>query len=744
MSNQVVGTASVIGAFLVSVVIACSSGKSESQAQTTSGGTGGTGGVNGTSSPIGGGAGTVAGHAGASAGNSGLGQCDFAATYGPLTISVVEGSCDVPIAGSELGIRELPNGLGILFDDTEWEHVAVRSSDCSFTATTAELWSWNDAMRQRVLKASVKDAALDAEMTDIIDGTTSNGKKCNVLYHIQGKRSSQPPPKGAAVGADCGGLGCNASRCAIGGKPDCESGVCLFDTTVDPWDSICTAPCSETAPCPSGFICLKADLAFDTPEGSYCARYRPICGNKLLEAGEGCDDGNVVGGDGCARDCVVEGCGNQRIDANEDCDASVGTSTLPCKADCSYDLPPGVQAALPPQQVALDAFGVAALNGGQLLIAWMIEDANKVQHVWVRRLSGYGAVKDAPIEVASGKFRADTFKLAGTTNGALLLFLEEASTTQPARVFETDASGANIHETHPFSQTEVVLYPGGMTTADGANAVIFAPAFFPNVGSGIVALRGKLPNAFDVPIKYPFSLCTAEGMDAAFTSVGQLVLAWSKSCAPYPSYLSVIEPGSTSSEMSPVEVPLETGEIATLFVLKGTSTPTVVARRRSSSDSVYRGFAIGRYVAGSWTWKKASTEATTGEQLVGVAAAPDGSVTVFTYATSAETPPQHEFRFAREVSPGTLGTNPTVIAVSEVGSSFLSIDATGTVHVVYTSKQNSTDSSSSLLHMKVRTDGSHDSPERLWSSGVFEGARSPDGSYYLAERNSHILIHVHD
>src|SRR5512145_2239474 len=229
MFNPVVGTGSVIGAFLVSAVVACSSGKSESH--TTSGGNGG---ADGTSSPIagGGGGGTVAGHAGAGASNSGLGQCDFAATYGPLTISVLEGSCDVPIVGSELGLRELPSGLGILFDDTEWERVAVRASDCSFTASTADLWSWNDAMRQRVLKASVKDAALDAEMTDIITGTTSTGKKCNVRYHIQGRRLSLPPPKGAAVGADCGGLGCNASRCAIGRKPDCESGVCLFDTTV--------------------------------------------------------------------------------------------------------------------------------------------------------------------------------------------------------------------------------------------------------------------------------------------------------------------------------------------------------------------------------------------------------------------------------------------------------------------------------------------------------------------------------
>ena len=38
------------------------------------------------------------------------------------------------------------------------------------------------------------------------------------------------------------------------------------------------------------------------------------------EGFEDCDDGNQVGGDGCASDCRMERCGNGRVDPGEDCD----------------------------------------------------------------------------------------------------------------------------------------------------------------------------------------------------------------------------------------------------------------------------------------------------------------------------------------------------------------------------------------------------------------------------------------
>ena len=81
------------------------------------------------------------------------------------------------------------------------------------------------------------------------------------------------------------------------------------------------------------------------------------CGNRIVETGEICDDGNTVSNDGCSADCksVEEGyecsktggsctkinkpqpdkCGNQLLDENEACDDGNTTGGDGCSADCS-------------------------------------------------------------------------------------------------------------------------------------------------------------------------------------------------------------------------------------------------------------------------------------------------------------------------------------------------------------------------------------------------------------------------
>src|SRR5262245_54612628 len=47
---------------------------------------------------------------------------------------------------------------------------------------------------------------------------------------------------------------------------------------------------------------------------------RAVCGNGVLEAGEACDDGNTIDGDGCDHNCTFTACGNGIVTTGEACD----------------------------------------------------------------------------------------------------------------------------------------------------------------------------------------------------------------------------------------------------------------------------------------------------------------------------------------------------------------------------------------------------------------------------------------
>ncbi len=64
----------------------------------------------------------------------------------------------------------------------------------------------------------------------------------------------------------------------------------------------------------------------------------PVCGNGRLEAGEQCDDGNTMDGDGCAADCSREAyCGDGNTDDGEVCDDGNNASGDGCRSDCASD-----------------------------------------------------------------------------------------------------------------------------------------------------------------------------------------------------------------------------------------------------------------------------------------------------------------------------------------------------------------------------------------------------------------------
>ena len=63
----------------------------------------------------------------------------------------------------------------------------------------------------------------------------------------------------------------------------------------------------------------------------------PVCGNGVVEAGETCDDGNLVDGDGCDSNCTVTACGNGIRTAGEACDDGNLTAGDCCSPTCQLE-----------------------------------------------------------------------------------------------------------------------------------------------------------------------------------------------------------------------------------------------------------------------------------------------------------------------------------------------------------------------------------------------------------------------
>jgi cysteine-rich repeat protein len=90
-----------------------------------------------------------------------------------------------------------------------------------------------------------------------------------------------------------------------------------------------------------------------------------LCGNGILDPGEGCDDGNTLSDDGCSPHCQLEGgpdcpyqgcvatqiCGNGILTASEICDDGNSVGGDGCSADCQA-VEPGFRCRVPGRRCA--------------------------------------------------------------------------------------------------------------------------------------------------------------------------------------------------------------------------------------------------------------------------------------------------------------------------------------------------------------------------------------------------------
>lgn len=80
-----------------------------------------------------------------------------------------------------------------------------------------------------------------------------------------------------------------------------------------------------------------------TPTARAIATCRRVatCGNRVVDAGEGCDDGNSINEDGCSDVCTIETstpvCGNGSLETDEQCDDSNTNPGDGCDASCMIE-----------------------------------------------------------------------------------------------------------------------------------------------------------------------------------------------------------------------------------------------------------------------------------------------------------------------------------------------------------------------------------------------------------------------
>ena len=128
---------------------------------------------------------------------------------------------------------------------------------------------------------------------------------------------------------------------SLGPVPVCGDGVVSGDEECDDNNTVdgdgCSSTCVLENPICGDGIISGTESCDDSGESATCDAdcSAVACGDNVtnVSAGEQCDDGNTIDGDGCSSTCTIEACGNGVVDAGETCDDSGESAT--CDADCS-------------------------------------------------------------------------------------------------------------------------------------------------------------------------------------------------------------------------------------------------------------------------------------------------------------------------------------------------------------------------------------------------------------------------
>ncbi|MGB5522898.1 MAG: DUF4215 domain-containing protein [Polyangiales bacterium] len=108
----------------------------------------------------------------------------------------------------------------------------------------------------------------------------------------------------------------------------------------------CTSACAVEF-CGDGVVNNNGTEACEPPGTATCTEACTVrtaaCGDGFITSPEECEDGNVLDGDGCSSDCMVEGgpfCGDGAVDDGEECDDGNARDGDGCSTACEFEVPP--------------------------------------------------------------------------------------------------------------------------------------------------------------------------------------------------------------------------------------------------------------------------------------------------------------------------------------------------------------------------------------------------------------------
>ncbi|MEI8230560.1 MAG: DUF4215 domain-containing protein [Candidatus Peregrinibacteria bacterium] len=266
---------------------------------------------------------------------SGRNECGPSkACLGPVTHLACQGSACVSVEGA--GINECTTCFGCGLTS----HAACSGSQCLLAAGAGGNFC-NPALGCGVAIHSICQAnlctitttsganecgssnicACEAASTSSIPSTSSQP-----AYHYGCVSNTCTPILGAGTNncAACPGGSASSSITNISSQPiyhlGCAGSVCTY---------IAGEGTNNCAACPMA---------------TSSSPYHPaatVCGNRILEFPESCDDGNTLSGDGCSATCQMEmgsRCGNGKVEPPEECDrgSQNGIQGSGCTGQCTW------------------------------------------------------------------------------------------------------------------------------------------------------------------------------------------------------------------------------------------------------------------------------------------------------------------------------------------------------------------------------------------------------------------------